>query len=262
MPYPYKRPYRATPFRAPRTATRYSRTVAPIRRAMKFSNKASMLKRTNVRTGGFLGEELKFMDSWVLNTAFAASNDASAGEFDPVLGDCLNSIDEGSGQSQRDGRKALLKSVAIEGHIESDGLSDQDDMQKQAYFYIALVLDTQTNGAQLSSEEVFKNVAGLADQAASPMRSLERFSRFKVLKWLRIKAPIATAFNDAAATGSIAGYQIPFSMYVKLNLPVTYVGTTGGIADISDNSIHVIGWTSIVTMAPKMTYAARVRFIG
>ena len=52
---------------------------------------------------------------------------------------------------------------------------------------LALVLDMQTNGATISSENVYKNVSASGALAASPFRNLQFIKRFKVLKTKQIK---------------------------------------------------------------------------
>lgn len=216
----------------------------------------------NQRTGGFLGLELKFFDNKRPNVTLAASNDASSGELDPAADDCLNAIKEGPGQQQRIGRKCVLKSIHVTGQVESDGIDLTGVGLRKAYFFIALVLDTQTNGATLDSEDVFTNLAADADLSASPARNIEHQSRFKILKSVRLSQPVSSVITDGAVTGSVSGYQIPFTLNAKMNLPVNFVSVDGGIASIVDNSVHLIGWASNTEMAPKVTYGSRVRFLG
>lgn len=216
----------------------------------------------NQRTGGYLGLELKFLDSFKLDGTVAASAGGAGGEQDPTLGTSLNNILEGSGEQDRIGRKVTLKSVDVKGVIRSTGLADAIDALTQASFFVAIVMDTQTNGATLNSENVFKNLAGDSHLAAQPQRQIEFLSRFKVLKVIKMRAPTPYAFSDGTATGSVSGYQIPFEMKVAMNQVVTYREALGGIGDIVDNSLHVIAYASSVAFTPMITYGARVRFLG
>jgi len=47
---------------------------------------------------------------------------------------------------------------------------------------VAIVLDTQTNAAQMNSEDCFKNTAGLAAAAVVPHKNLLFGKRFRILK--------------------------------------------------------------------------------
>ncbi len=218
--------------------------------------------RMNPRSGGFLGIELKFFETKLTGLTMARTIDASGGMVDPILGDSLNAIDEGTGQSERDGRKALLKSIVVEGMIAADTNDLSAVAHRQAYFFIALVLDTQTNGAQMTSEGAFKNVGSNTDLSASPMPNLEFQSRFKIIKQLRLRAPVNYAVPDGAATGSVSGYQLPWRMAASFNIPVNYTAIDGGISTIMDNSLHLIAWTSSGEQTPKISYSCRVRFLG
>lgn len=250
-----RRPYKASPFRAPRRAG-YKRKTAP-------TNYASTVKRVqNPRTGGFLGVELKFHDAKVVDSSLSNSATQADGEQDPTLGDCLNSIDAGTGPSQREGRKILMKSIQVQGVLESTGTSDSIDASTMGMFFVAIVLDTQTNGAQLSSEDVYENVTAHARNAAMPFRNMEFLQRYKVIKMLRMRAPVATVLPDGTNTGSISGFTIPFSLYAKLNVPTNYAAAAGGIGDITDNSLHVLAWSTSSALTPKITYGSRLRFLG
>lgn len=252
MPFSFRRGKRA---RAARSQGTKRRAVAK-RRAPNFASKIN-----NIRTGGFLGLELKFKDSKLVDSALAATNNAADGVQDPTV-DCLNGIGEGSGENERTGRKAIMKSCEVQGQIESDGVAGSALELKIAYFYVALVLDTQTNAAQMVSELCYKNVAALIEAAASPFPNLEQQTRFKILKQIKLKQPSTYAFNDAATTGAIGGFQIPFGFKVNMNVPVTFTDPTADVSSIMDNSLHIVSWTSNLEMSPKITYASRVRFLG
>ncbi len=231
--------------------------------ARAHNNYASQAKAVrNPRTGGFLGIERKFLDSGQKDSALTTSTSQAGGEHDPTLGDCLNSILQGTNEQNRDGRKVILKSVLVHGTVDSLGNADAGDMPSQAYFYVAIVLDTQTNGTQMSSELAFKNLASDASSSANPFLNLEYQTRFRVIKYVKLRAPTPNAFADGTNTGTISGYQVPFSMYASLNIPVNFVSAAGGIGDIVDNSLHVIAWTSSTTLLPRLNYGARVRFMG
>lgn len=223
---------------------------------------AQVQRWANPRTGGFLGIETKFLDSAVDAVTVNAAADASTGEKDPTLGSCLNSILQGNGESQRIGRKVTLKSVELDGVISAVGNADAADAPQQASYFIALVLDKQTNGVQMNSEDCFLNKGATALLAASPLRDMEFLSRFRVLKTVKLRAPRPYAFTDGTGTGSISGFQIPWKMRASLNIPVNFVAAAGGIGDIVDNSLHVIAWASSVELAPKISYNSRVKYVG
>lgn len=218
-----------------------------------------------MRTGGFLGQELKFYDTSLSNATISAPTDASGGELDPSATVVFNSVDQGDGEQQRDGRRITMKSLYINGTITVGAQSGQSAADEPAHIYLAVVLDTQTNGATIVSEEVFENQSGVAGLASSPMRNLQYVDRFKVLGSKKLTLQSPNMANDTGATGGViqAGIMRPFKFYVNLkDVVVTYKGTTASVANITDNSIHLIGYTSNTTLAPKMNYNARLRFMG
>lgn len=253
MPFSHKRGRRARVARSQRV-TKRKRMFA------RGPNPAAALK--NVRTGGFLGLELKFKDNLVVDTTITATNNATNGVIDPVSGDSITVINEGSGETERNGRKVLVKELHVFGQIESDGTVATSTSLKQAFYYIAMVLDTQTNGAQMTSELCYKNIAALIENAASPARNIEFESRFKVLKWKVLRGPPLSTLAATSSTAKYAGFQIPFSLKVAVNLPITFNGTDPLIANVVDNSVHVVCWASNLELGPKLTYSSRIRFIG
>jgi len=104
------------------------------------------LRKRNMRTAGFLGIETKFYDTGIAGTAIVAT--AAGAEMDPtpnVL--CLNAITQGDGESQRDGRKVVIKSLQIKGMINADTVANSADPPAGRLIRILVVQDKQTNGA-------------------------------------------------------------------------------------------------------------------
>lgn len=219
-------------------------------------------RRTNTRSGGFLDIETKFLDTGLLASTITAPTDASGGEHDPATTNCLNPIGQGDGESQRDGRKCVMKNVFVTGSVNGSTLTDQADAVSNCTVHIALVLDTQTNATQLSSEQVFKNPMADARSAAYVLRNKQYTSRFQVLDRVTLTTPMQTMSTDAANTTTIAGYKVPFKLGKKINIPVFFSNTTGNVSTITDNSLHIIAYADNVESTPKLTYNSRVNFEG
>ncbi len=240
---------------------KYSRPRARARYRTRFRN---------YRTGGFLGIELKFLDTAWNAVAINTSTDGSGGEVQPSSG-CTNALSipaQGDGEQQRDGRKYTLKSIHASGMINSATLSDQADAVNNTGVWVALVLDTQANGATIVSENMFINPSTVASSMLPyPLRNLQRSKRFRILK-SKFIAPRGTyAFNDATgasgtASGSISEMSSsPWTLSWKGNLVCDSVGTTADVASAADNAVHLIGFNGggfTVTMSGK----CRVRFVG
>ncbi len=216
----------------------------------------------NQRTAGFLGIELKFYDQALVAAALTAPTDASAGEQDPSATVLLNTVTQGDGESQRDGRKMVMKSISLNGVVRVGAQNDQSVLDNAPLIFIALVLDTQTNGATISSENVYCNQGANAILAASPYRNLQFSRRFKVLRSLQFAFPTPNA-ADVGANIEISGHFVPWRMDVKLNdIPVTFSGTTETVANITDNSLHLIAYAAGISAAPLLSYNSRLRFVG
>lgn len=210
--------------------------------------------RSNLRLGGFMGIELKFIDT--VKTFTAVLDSWVGGEMDPAVGGLCCPV-KGTGPSDRDGDEIRVKKIDIRGLIRMDKQSDQDDVLNSVKYCICLIQDTQTNGAQLNAEDVM--VA--TDPETSSFRNLQYKKRFKVLKrWEGVLNEIST-FTDGANTGSTVGTAQMFGCQVSLNEPVNFVGNAGTIADVGDNSWHLIACTDQAGRL-TMSYSSRVRFVG
>lgn len=216
---------------------------------------------TNLRVAGFAGQELKFFDSVRASLAIPAPTDATAGEMDPATLNAIFCPVQGTGGSNRDGRRCTMTSVQITGLVNVPAQQGQTSADVNGTIFIALVMDKQTNASQLASEDVFSNPSGNASMAASPLRDLERSTRFNVLKVWTMDLPPQQAQHDGT-NADLQGYQLRFEGFIKLNTKVEFIANGGTVADTQDNSLHMIAFASTTASAPTLLYQARVRFIG
>ncbi len=228
--------------------TRRARAVAPYR-------------RKNVVTSGFLGIETKFFDSARPKATMQNPVNADNGEVDPPTVNCLFAPIQGSSEQNRDGKKVMMKTIQIEGIVTVAAQVNQVLQDTAPLVYIALVLDTQTNAAQLNSEDVFKNESAQPYLAASVMRNPLQMARFKVLKKWRFPLQEVAAVYDGTNIET-GGFTKPFKVYKKLDIPVLFKANAGTVADIVDNSLHVVAYCNDLTVGPQISYNARVRFVG
>lgn len=198
---------------------------------------------------------------------FTAPTDASGGELDPSTLNTLFAPTQGDGDSNREGKKTLVTNVFVDGNVSTAMSMDSADQLDGNLIFIALVLDTQTKGAQLNSEDVFQNPLGLAAGAANPLRNLLNSKRFLVLDHVTIERPQLTAFTDGTNTGSRGGWRSRFTLgwdSKKSGRPiqVNYLANGGTVADIQDNSFHIVGFCTSTTGVTSIAYNARTRFVG
>lgn len=214
----------------------------------------------NIRTAGFLGMEKKFYDTALVATAIASPTDSSGAEMDPSATSMISTPVQGTSEQNRDGKKIIIKSVQIDGRVNLPSLINQTAVPAPFDVYVALVLDTQSNGAQMNSEDCFKNTSAAAALAAKPQRNLLFANRFRVIakKQFILKHPTATYDGTNIEIG---GDTREFHWFKKMNLPVLFnAGTTASIANVIDNSLHLIAFASASN--PTLAYNARIRFVG
>lgn len=211
----------------------------------------------NVRSGGFVDRELKYFDSSINATAVVVN--VAGAELDPA-GNCLCYPTQGSGATNRDGRRIVMKSLFIRGYISLDNLQDQTDPPANPIVRVLVVLDRQTNSAQLNSEDVLSD-AGTTK--ALSFRNLEFSDRFKTISDSFYELAYAYQQADYAALPATASWRGAikfFTLFKRLDIPVTFVANAGSVADISDNSLHVIAQSTNANV--KIQYESRVRFVG
>lgn len=213
----------------------------------------------NLRTGGFLGIELKFAD-FEFDAALSAT--LAGSEVDPATALCLTAVAQGDGENQRDGRKMVVKSVMVRGIVQITAIAAAT-LQNGMWVKICMVLDKQTNGAQLNAENVFVDPTD-TDLDAFTFRDLQFSNRFKVLKSMYLEVNPSAAAGDGAANDQ-GHYVIPFEIIASgLNLGVNHSATTAAIASVVDNSVHLIAVASPGSAGGVATikYSSRCRFVG
>jgi len=230
------------------------------RTGMRYSGREYM----NKTTMGFLGIEKKFYDTALVSAALTAPSDSTGGEHDPSATSMISTPVRGDSEQNRDGKQIALLNVSIKGSIDLPPIELAAAPKPGVYCYVALVLDTQTNGAILKSEDVFKNTGADNVMAANPMKNLLFMSRFRILKSLRVNMTVNTLSHVANDAFSNCGKSIQFNWFVNLKgLKVSFnAGTTADVANVIDNSLHIIAFSTSVAPAPALSYNARIRFVG
>lgn len=183
---------------------------------------------------------------------------------------CFNCPLVGDGQNNRDGRKIVVTSLEVKGFVivPSVGNGVAGALPRPVSIWVALVIDTQTNGVQLNSEDVYvyNNIVNIDGQdSCQPFKNLLFGNRFRTLRmWtMTINDRMTVLENDNTVDSQ--SVRRPFHYYKKLKLPVDFnAGTSADVANIIDNSIHLIAGASpyLAGGSPQITYSGRIRFIG
>lgn len=202
------------------------------------------------RFSGGMTQELKFFDNAVNFTADVTNEIPATGQ--------LCTIAQGDGQSNREGRKIIIKSITCKGRLnQTPGAA----ATSADIFYMWLVQDTQCNGAAatVANDDTGIFTAAGAD-ASVAVRCLANGERFKILKkWaipISAQAGVTTAYNTMAKN---------IDYYTKCHIPIEYdaSATTGALTTIRSNNIFLVagaGQASDDLITCTMT--VRLRFVG
>ncbi len=212
----------------------------------------------NVRTGGFTGIENKFIDTQTDDDSFTESWAA----MEPATTN-LSTVAQGDGESQRDGRVYVIDSIHLKGYIRLPGAELVADVPASVICRIVVVVDTQTNGTTIVATEVMD--AGQTKDVLA-FRNLQNTLRFKVI-WdktftLQVNSVSHFAVNSFSNTETLRHFK--YNHKFPGGLRVTMSSTEQSIANVRDNSIHLIGVCSPFDAAvvPKLHYQCRIRFRG
>ncbi len=212
-------------------------------------------KASNVRTGGFVGIEKKFLDG-TFQVAIVAT--VAGSEMDPpgagaqTAPGTLSAIAQGDGESNRDGRKCTLTSLHLKGDVT---LSPTSSDGTGKIVRVMIVWDKQTNGAQFNAEDVFLSNTNVEYS----FRNLQFIKRFAILKDQTFVLVPQAASGDGT-TGENVGDIKKFNWNFNFRIPQIYKGTTAVIANITDNSLHIMAFANAT--GTVLSYASRVRFFG
>lgn len=207
--------------------------------------------------------ETKYVDHDRHSGTIASSLTYAGGEADPPTVNCLNGIVQGNAATERDGHVVVLTRLHIRGVVRIDP-KFQDTAETPDWINIFVVLDTQTNGAQMNSEDLIINIDPTSvSQQANPQRNMLFGTRFKVLKHWRMVAMPSHSYSGQASPNLLAinGWARGFELYKKMRLPVRFNDANGTVSSIVDNSIHVIAVHQGFQTA-YIDYSSRVRFVG
>lgn len=224
---------------------------------------------TVARTRGVYSKgEMKYFDSELTTTNLVAASDWAGTELDPnqvpVVGiNTLFAPTVGAGINQRIGKACKVLKIKINGMVIIPSQAAQANADSSSIVRIALVQDMQTNATQAQGEQIFTPaVTANTGLAISSFQNINNFGRFKVIK---DKAFIFTNVNMAgsptAADVISSGLVKRFKWTIKFRKPVQvrFNATNGGtIADIVDNSWHIIANCSSNQLTPSVLYYCRV----
>lgn len=216
----------------------------------------SSVSRT--RGGQVLGET-KYFDTEKQFGAIVASASWTGTMIDPATFNTLCVPQVGAGVNQRIGKQIMITKLKLRGHIQCPAQSNQTVADAPTKVRIILVLDKQTNSAQMTGTQLMQTVTN-TENCVNSFQNIDNFGRFIVLKDKVITMESPTISYDGTnveQSGLIRNFKIDINF--KKPVKVRFNATNGGtIADIVDNSLHMVAVSSNTDLAPNICYNCRV----
>lgn len=223
--------------------------------------------------GGQVNSEMKYMDGYFGPTAITAiTTDWTNTEVNPAstvnLGSAavanplnLCSPITGAALNNRIGRQIEVKKIKIHGHINVPPQTAQADADSGTKIRLILVQDMQTNGAAMQGEDLMGPSVPNGSTQVNCFQDPKNFGRFRVLK---DKMYQVSDLNIGVLAGPAViqtGKVINFKMNVNFKQPVRvrFNATNGGtVADVVDNSFHLLAAQINSSYAATLAYYSRV----
>ncbi len=250
--------WKAPPSRGYKKRRRSGQWVAPRKR--RAPARLQAVPRT---TGGITTTERKYFDSGLDDTAVVITADTWAGcEMDPATLNCLFAPTEGNGIENRVGQKVFVHKITVRGIMY---IADQTDLVAYAHnpsdIRMILYIDQQTNATQAQAEELISSATTVGD-AIHMFQNTANFGRFRVLRDKIFPLTITNGTFDGTNIESASmGREFKWTVKFRKPLQVRFNATNGGtVADIVDNSFHMIAHAMDIGTQPFLLYKTRVVF--
>jgi len=237
----------------------------------------------NLRTGGLVGIETKFLDLArsqpevpnVRSLAGLPGATTAAAGMQPLglpgyapgdwtaaqaLCACLSAPCIGNDANSRDGRQIRAVDITIAGTVHQGYAQYADNVRaRPPIVYIALVMDLQTNASAnpISASDVFvcpaaKNMVTETSSymaGAAVFRNIENLPRYRVLAYKTVTLDTDTFVQADNIFGGMASK--PFRLSRRLQFPIQFLKDSKDVAgggyqrsSVSDKSICLLAWTT------------------
>lgn len=170
------------------------------------------------------------------------------------IADNLVQIAQGTGVSQRQGRKIFVKRIDIKVTVVNRGDVNADQWERVR---VCLYQDKQCNG----SAPAIGDLHAGGDKTLA-FRNLDEIARFKIWKdkVITLSNKNITYNTTASAYQTQAQTRTFYWRLRNLNVPVHYNGTSGVLSEIADNTFGVIAYTSQRSTKTDVQIQYRIRF--
>lgn len=174
---------------------------------------------------------------------------------------CLVVPTVGAALNQRVGRKITVRKIKVHGSINVPAQAATATADAATKVRIVLVQDLQTNAGQMTGAQLFNDGTG-ASTVINTFQNPNNFGRFRVLKDKMVCLTNANLAGSPTAADIVqSGLKLNFKFTVNFKTPVTvhFNATNGGtVADIVDNSFHIVAGVDSTALAPTLAYYSRV----
>lgn len=198
--------------------------------------------------------------TWVAGTIMDPGTTINLGAAAVATPLCLFAPTVGAALNQRIGRKVKVLKIKVAGEIVVAAQAAQATGDGGSVVRLLLVQDCQTNSAAMTGAQLL-NDGTAGETTVFSFQNPNNFGRFRVLKDKRFIMENPNSFNDAATTGAQNGLKRHFKFNVNFKQPIEvhFNATNGGtVADIVDNSFHIIVGTDLTNLAPNLSYYSRI----
>jgi len=200
-------------------------------------------RRMTYRKSRGAPNEVKYFDQGV-NASFVAnavtSTTPAYSQFNTIVG-----INRGDAANERVGNRIQLTSIDIRGLVglpressSSDTVADWAAGPSQ--WRIIMYQDQQCNGA-LAPIASMLDLALVNANPVNAYNNLQYSGRFRILmdKFITLE-PGAAVYNSVATKYVTTGNVKHFKKHIKCDIPITFVGDTGALTNLTTNNIGLI----------------------
>lgn len=210
--------------------------------------------------------ETKYFDSEREQTniqTVAGATWASTG-IDPTSVNTLFAPVAGTGFNQREGRQVWVKGFRLRGRILWGINTGSATPQLGDTIRVIVFMDKQTNGTQAGGQLVIQSGTATTDPTILEWQNPENFGRFKIFydkTFAKGAAPLVITTTPNYSVGSPATRVFKVKKTFKRPIQVHFnAGVAGTVADIVDNSFHILAADDKSIGSNQIAYKCRFRF--
>jgi len=261
-------------------------TIGPPGKRRKFTPKSSANRSMDIEAssrpgyytvartrGAYAKGEMKYYDTYLSSSGIdlPANGNWTGTEFDPQstiapsgavgLPLCLNAPKQGPAINERIGREIAIHKIKIRGTLSATPIFNADVAASLTDNSVRLILyqDTQTNSTQAQGEDVMEATSATAPWLS--YQNINNFGRFRVLKDKLFQNELHSIQALDSTHLYVATYRKNFKWNINFKVPVRtrFNATNGGtVADIIDNSFHIIANMNSIQPGCRLQYKCRV----